>query len=123
MRRITRAVLLAAPLLIGTAVVAPNAVVPAAEAHWHGGYGGPGRGYYGPGPGWNRSGHHGNTGAVVGGILGGLAIGAVGGAMLSHPYGPPPPPVVYAPPPRVVYAPPPVVYAPPPPPVVVYPQY
>lgn len=115
MHHITRAVLMAVPLLIGTAVV------PQAQAHWRGG---PRPGPYGYGDRWH-GGHHDHTGAIVGGILGGLAVGAVGGAMLAQPYGPPPPPqVVYAPPPPVTYVQPRVAYGPPPPPpVAVYPGY
>lgn len=124
MRRITRAAFLAVPLLIGTAVV-PNAFVPQAQAgHWHGGYGpgphwgGPGPGY-GGGPGW-RGGHHGHGGAVVGGLLGGLALGMVGGAMLAQSA---PPPVTYVQPPVVYAPPPPPVRYIQPPPVAVYPSY
>ncbi|MEW9273052.1 hypothetical protein [Gluconobacter oxydans] len=105
MRRITRAVLMAAPLLIGSAIV-PNVLVPQAQAHWHGGGRGPGPGYGGPRGGWH-GGYRDHSGAIVGVILGGLALGAVGGALLAQPYAAPPPP-----PPQVVYAPPAVVYAP-----------
>lgn len=46
-----------------------------------------------------------NSGAMVGGVLLGLGIGALLGGALA-----PPPPVVYAPPPPNYYAPPPPVY-------------
>jgi hypothetical protein len=57
---------------------------------WHGG------GYHGGG------GYHNNTGAIVGGALLGLGVGAAIGAMAA-------PPVVYRPAPTY-YAPPPVYY-------------
>ena len=119
--------LLAVPALAaGLAMTA----APAAQAQWHHGYGyggGYGGGYYGRGygGGWHRDGWHrgGRGAALLGGLAAGAVLGAVG-ASLANGYGPgyaapppPPPPVVYAPPP-VVYAapPPPVVYAAPPPP-------
>ncbi len=69
---------------------------------------------------------HGGGGNVAGAIIGGLALGAIGGAVLAPRYGyAAPPPVVYAPPPvaydpfygapRSYYAPPPVTYYTPPP--------
>ncbi len=88
--------------LAGMTGLAVMAAVPSAEAH----------GYYNRGPG---------PGAVVAGVVGGLALGAIAGAALSAP--PPPPRAYYAPPPPpVYYAPPAAYYAPPPPPppVVVY---
>ena len=73
-----------------------------------------GPGYRGPPP-WHDYRHHDNTGAIVGGALLGLGIGAVlGGAVAAPPpaviYAPPPPPPRYPPPPAVYYAPPPAVY-------------
>lgn len=61
----------------------------------------------------HRDYHHGGppVGAVVGGALLGLGVGAVLGGVLA-----PPPPAYYAPPP-VYYAPPPPTYYAPPPPV------
>src|SRR3954469_7556275 len=90
-KRITAAVA-AVPL---AAVLALTAAAPA-QAQWRGPYGGYRPGYYhhrgyGPGP-----------GAVVGGALLGLGVGA----LLAAPYVAPPPPVVYAPPPPAYYAPP-----------------
>lgn len=56
-------------------------------------------------------------GAVVGGTLLGLGIGAaVAGAYAPRVYYPPP--VYYVPPPAYYYAPPPAYYVPPPPPPV-----
>ena len=92
-----------------------------AHAEWrhggyggYGGYGGPryyGGGYYHRGPG---------VGAIIGGALLGLGVGA---AILSAPSFYAPPPVVYAPPPPYYpspgygyapgYAPPPAYYPPP----------
>ncbi len=80
------AVVLAASALVATL----GASVSPAEAQWR-------RGYYHYGP-----------GAVVGGALLGLGVGA----LLTAPYYAPPP-VVYAPPPA--YYPPAYAYAPPPP--------
>ncbi len=72
---------------------------PPARGNWHGGgaYGGHGGGGYGGG------GYHNNTGAIVGGALVGLGVGAAIGALCA-------PPVVYAPPPAYYAAPPPPVY-------------
>ncbi|EHL97621.1 hypothetical protein HMPREF9946_04060 [Acetobacteraceae bacterium AT-5844] len=88
--------------LAGLTGVAVMAAVPSAEAH-----------------GWRRGP---SSGAVVAGVVGGLALGALAGAALASPappprayYAPPPPPPAYYAPPVAYYAPP-----PPPPPVVVY---
>jgi len=55
-------------------------------------------------------GHDGNAGAVIGGALLGLGVGAVlGGALAAGPPVYTPPPVYYAPP-APAYAPPPPVY-------------
>ncbi len=92
--------LIATALAASTLAVSFGAATSPAEAQWRrGGYG---RGYHnyyhrGIGP-----------GAVVGGALLGLGIGA----LLAAPYAAPPP-VVYAPPPRVYYYPPAYAYAPP----------
>jgi hypothetical protein len=67
----------------------------AQSSQWHGG-----RSYGG-------NGYNDNSGAVIGGVLLGLGVGALlGGALVA------PPPVVYAPPPYYAnpYAPPPPVY-------------
>lgn len=91
---------LAIALTASTLIAGLAATATPAEAQWHRGYGGYGRGYghrgYGIGP-----------GAIVGGALLGLGVGA----LLAAPYAAPPP-VVYAPPPRVYY-PPRYAYAPP----------
>ena len=56
---------------------------------------------------YGGNGYNDNSGAVIGGVLLGLGIGAVLGGALAAP-----PPVVYAPPPSYAnpYAPPPPVY-------------
>ncbi|HTN11655.1 MAG TPA: hypothetical protein VL154_11880, partial [Acetobacteraceae bacterium] len=61
--------------------------------------------------GW-RGDHRDNSGAIIGGALLGLGLGAVIGGALAPPpaYYAPPPPVYYAPPPPAYYAPPPTVY-------------
>jgi hypothetical protein len=69
------------------------------------------------------NGYRDNSGAIIGGALLGLGVGAlVGGAIA--PARPPayyvPPPAYYAPPPPVYYAPPPRAYYAPPPPAVYY---
>ncbi len=105
--RTTCGLFLAAPLVAAGLSVAS---APAAQAQWHRGYDhdyGRGRFYHGHygyyrGPGF--------AGPLIGGLAAGAVIGALGAGFA------PRPPVVYAPPP-VVYAPPPVVYAAPPPPV------
>jgi hypothetical protein len=74
------------------------------EQHYHGG-----SNYHGGG------GYHGgnNNGAVIGGVLLGLGLGAVVGGALAQPGYAPPPPVYYAPPPPgAYYAPPPIAYSP-----------
>lgn len=80
-----------AALIAGTVLTTSLVAAAPAEAQWrrYGGYyrGGYGHGWRGPG-----------AGAIVGGALLGLGVGA----LLTAPY--------YAPPPRVVYAPPPPVY-------------
>lgn len=94
MTRSRLAIALAAlPLVAGIATASP------AEAQWRRGWGGPGyyHHYRGVGP-----------GAIVGGALLGLGVGA----LLAAPYAAPPP-VVYAPPPAY-YPPPAYAYAPPP---------
>jgi hypothetical protein len=117
MTRISRSRLVrAAGLLALTAAVAVPLTAPQpAYAYWRGGpgwhggwHGGGWHGGYGwhHGWGWHRGWY---PGAVIGGALLGLGVGA---AIASGPYYYAPPPVVYAPPPPVVYAPPPVVYAP-----------
>lgn len=90
--------------LIALPVLAMTALAPvAADAQYYrGGYGGY-RGGYG---GYGYRGGYGFGGALVGGALLGLGIGA----LAARPYYAPPP-VYYAPPP-VVYAPPPAYYAP-----------
>ena len=80
--------LAAIPLVAGLTLAAAPA-----QAQWRGGYGG---GFRGPGP----------VGAVVGGALLGLGVGAVLGAPYYRP------PVVYAPPPAYYPPPPPYAYAP-----------
>ena len=88
--------LLAAALAAST-LVASVAVTPA-EAQWRGGYG------Y----------HYGHRGFGPGAIVGGALLGLGVGALLAAPYVVPPPPrVVYAPPPPAYYYPPPYAYAPP----------
>ena len=77
-----------------------------AQAQWHRG-GGYGYGHGGYGYGYGHRGYGG--GAIVGGALLGLGVGA----LLAAPYYAAPPPVVYAPPPAY-YAPPAYAYAPPP---------
>ena len=90
---------LAVPILAtGLAAAAPSA-----DAQWHRGYGGYHRGYGG-----YR--HHGVGGALIGGLAAGAVIGAIGAGIYAN--SAPPPPVVYAPPP-VVYAAPPPGYGPP----------
>jgi hypothetical protein len=97
------------------AALAVPLATPASAQRWdhRGGYD-RGRGYEG-----NRGYGRDNSGAVIGGALLGLGVGAlVGGAYLAQPrvYAAPPPvyyappPVYYAPPPRAYYAPPPPVY-------------
>jgi len=93
-------------LVLAAAMAAPLGLPAAAQPYrghpdYHRDYRGGGDyhggGYYHGGPG---------PGAVVGGALLGLGVGAVIGSVLR-----PPPAVIYAPPPTVVYAPPPpVVY-------------
>ncbi len=93
--------LMAVPILAsGLAATAP------AEAQWH-------RGYYHGGYGYRGGYHHHGHGALLGGLAAGAVIGALGAGLLVNRA--PPPPVVYAQPPVVYAAPPPVVYAPPPP--------
>jgi hypothetical protein len=90
-------------LALTTALVAP---LPASAQNWHdhGGHHDHDRGY---------DHHSGNSGAVVGGALLGLGVGAlIGGALASsQPAYRAPPPVYYAPPPPGYYAPPPPVYS------------
>ncbi|NHO32138.1 hypothetical protein [Acetobacter fallax] len=104
--------LIAIPVLAG--LLAGGTVLPAtAGAHGYdmrgGGprWGGPPPGpQWRRGPGWGGAGWRGpgwGRGAVVGGILGGLAVGAMGGVAMARvappppmAYGPPPPPPVYA---------------------------
>jgi hypothetical protein len=87
-------------LVLAATMAAPLGLPAAAQPYrgrpdYHRDYRGGGYYHGGPGP-----------GAVVGGALLGLGVGAVIGSALR-----PPPAVVYAPPPTVVYAPPPpVVY-------------
>ena len=103
--------LFAVPVLLG---LMTSSVVLPSVAHaqpWGGGHGrwaGPMRGGPGPGPGWHRHREWGR-GAVVGGVLGGLALGTVAGMAIANSgppvaYGPPPPPppVYVAPAPYVV---------------------
>jgi hypothetical protein len=90
-------------LALATTLVAP---LPASAQNWHdhGGHYDRDRGHdY----------HNGNSGAVVGGALLGLGVGAlIGGALASsQPAYRAPPPVYYAPPPPGYYAPPPPVYS------------
>jgi hypothetical protein len=79
---------------------------PQADAQWHRGYG--------PGYGYRGGYHHHHGGALLGGLAAGAVIGALGAGLVGR--AAPPPPVVYAPPPVVYASPPPVVYAAPPPP-------
>jgi|GEM_PF-6067193 len=126
MRHFARAGLMAVSLLTAGIAVAPAAQAQGYWGHpgWHGGgWGRPGWG--GRGPGWGGGYHrHGyGPGAVIGGVLGGMALGAIGATALGgggYYAPPPPPPPVYVQP-RVVYAPPPVVTYPPP--VVSYSPY
>lgn len=93
-------------LMIALPVLAMTALAPAVAnaQYYRGGYGG-----YRGGHGGYGYGHRGyGGGAIVGGALLGLGVGA----LLARPYYAPPP-VYYAPPP-VVYAAPPTYYAPPP---------
>ncbi|MCH4092626.1 hypothetical protein [Acetobacter sp.] len=105
--------LVAIPALLG--LVAGSVTLPAhAHAqHWGGGprggwgggrHGGWGGGW-GGGPGWRHHDRWGG-GAIAGGIIGGMALGAVAGMAMAN--SPPPPRMVYAPPPP----PPPVYVAP-----------
>ncbi len=97
MLRKTLATTLAASVLtLGLTATAP------AQAQW-------GRGYYG----------HYHRGYGPGAIVGGALLGLGVGALLAAPYAAPPPPVYYAPPP-VYYPPPAYVYAPRP---AYYPPY
>ncbi len=95
-------------LALATTLVAP---LPALAQNWHdrGGHYDHDRGH-GHDRGYDHRG--GNGGAVVGGALLGLGVGAlIGGAIASsQPAYQPPPPVYYAPPPPGYYAPPPPVY-------------
>ena len=102
-------------LALAATLVAP---LPALAQNWHdrGGHYDHGRGPdRGRGPDHGRGYDHrggGNGGAVVGGALLGLGVGALlGGALASsQPAYRPPPPVYYAPPAPGYYAPPPPVY-------------
>ncbi len=93
-------------LLAMTAALAVPLAQPASAQRFQGGHGGDRRGFD----------HRGNdAGAVVGGALLGLGVGAAIGALVAPPpvyYAPPP--VYYArpagPPPGYYYAPPPAVY-------------
>ena len=90
-------------LMIALPVLAMTALAPAVAnaQYYRGGYGG-----YRGGYGYGHRGYGYGGGAIVGGALLGLGVGA----LLARPYYAPPP-VYYAPPP-VVYAPPPAYYAP-----------
>jgi hypothetical protein len=101
--------LLALPLAVGVSLTTPVAAQPP-PPDWHkqGGWD-HGHGDHGPPRGHDYGHHdHDNTGAVVGGTLLGLGVGALLGGALAAP-----PPVVYS-------APPPAYYPPPPPPPPVY---
>ena len=106
MTRLRLAALLA-PAVLGGMIVASSA----AHADWRHGYG-PRYGGYGPryGGGYWRGGP--GPGAIVGGALLGLGVGAL---LAAPAYAPPPvvyaPPPAYYPPPAYAYAP---AYAPPP---------
>lgn len=94
-------------LLMAVPILASGLVATApAEAQWHGGY-------YRGGYGYRGGYHHHGHGALLGGLAAGAVIGALGAGLLANRA--PPPPVVYAQPPVIYAAPPPVVYAPPPP--------
>jgi hypothetical protein len=88
---------------LATTLVAP---LPASAQNWH-----DRGGHYDHDRGYDHRG--GNGGAVVGGALLGLGVGAlIGGALTSsQPAYRAPPPVYYAPPPQGYYAPPPPVYS------------
>jgi hypothetical protein len=94
---------------LATTLLAP---LPASAQNWHdhGGHYDHGRGHDRD-QGYDHRG--GNGGAVVGGALLGLGVGAlIGGALASsQPAYRAPPPVYYAPPPPGYYAPPPPVYS------------
>jgi len=102
---------LAALAVAGTLGLTAIAPTPA-QAAWHGGYGYGWHGGYGYRGGWGYRGYGWGPGAIVGGALLGLGVGAaVAGAYAPPPaYYYPPPPAYYYPPPAAPY------YAPPPPP-------
>ena len=111
-------------VLAGVTLAVSAAPISAAHADWRGyGRGGYGHGGYGRG---GYGGYHGYRGRGIGpgAIVGGALLGLGVGALLAAPYAAPPP-VVYAPPP--VYYPPTYAYAPyqyaPPPPPVYYAPY
>lgn len=112
MRRMLRT-FIAIPALLG--VLAGGTALPS-DAHANPYGGRPGWGGHGPrGPGWGGRGpgwgpHNGwRRDALVGGLIGGLAVGALAGVAVARPV---PPPVAYGPPPPPVYvAPTPVPYA------------
>jgi hypothetical protein len=92
-------------LLASTFVASPLAAQPAG---WHN----DGRQFRPPMHGYYH-GHRDDGGAVLGGALLGLGVGALVGSALAQPNYAPPPPVYYAPqPPGAYYGPPPGAYYP-----------
>lgn len=94
-----------AALTLSAALAVPAMGPAFAEDHWHG----RGHGDWHHERDWHHGGGYDNTGAIVGGALLALGLGAAVGALAA-------PPQAYAPPPPVYYppAPPPAYYAPPP---------
>ena len=94
-------------LLALTASLAVTVVTPALAQHRDHGHGYGQSGQWHGGRSYGGDGYHDNSGAIIGGVLLGLGVGALlGGALVA------PPQVVYAPPPPYAnpYAPPPPVY-------------
>ena len=108
---------LAATATIPLAVAIMAAPTAAHADYYRGGYGG------------YRGGHYGHRGIGTGAVVGGAILGLGVGALLARPYYAPPPvvyappPVYYAPPPAYAYAPPAYAYAPPPPTYYLAPAY
>jgi len=94
-------------LLALAALLAVMLATPAFAQHRDHGHGYPQSRQWHGGRSYGGGGYNDNSGAVIGGVLLGLGVGALlGGALVA------PPPVVYAPPPRYAnpYAPPPPIY-------------